>query len=115
MADDFESTPFLADNDHDQDTPIARDPEGGAIKDALLANADFNRLIKILTICLSSISGIITALLITALVIIQVMFFEHYLNNAQKAVQALGIIVSTAHSPHLTYCCVFRAVWTERY
>lgn len=102
MADDSESAPFLADNDHDQDTTPVRDPEDDVMKVALPANAHFKRPIKILTICISAFSGIVTVILISAFVIIRVVPFRIYINSAQYVVQDLGITVSITTSPYFT-------------
>lgn len=91
MADDTESTPFLTDNDHDQDTTPVKDPEDDVMKATLPVNAHFKRPIKILTSCVSFLSGITTMILIAAFVIIQVGPFRGYTYAAQYVVQALGI------------------------
>jgi hypothetical protein len=110
MADDSESTPFLADNDHDQDTTPIKDPEDDVMKVALPANTHFKRPIKILTICVSAFSGIATVILIAAFVIIKVGPFMAYTYGAQYVVQDLGITVSITTSPYFTYSCTFHAL-----
>jgi hypothetical protein len=105
MADDSESTPFLTDNDHDQDNnTLIKDPEDDVMKATLTANASFERRVRILTICVSLFSGITTLILIATFVIIQVgPFFRGFSFQTGYDVQALGITVSIIISPYLTH------------
>jgi hypothetical protein len=99
MADDSESTPFLTDNDHDQDTAPVQHPEDDVVKATFPVNAYFKRPVKIVTICVSLFSGVNVMILITAFVILQVGPFRGYYYGADYAIQALGITVRLTISP----------------
>jgi hypothetical protein len=103
MADDSESTPFLTDNDHDQDTAPVQHPEDDVMKATVPVNTYFKRPVKILSICVSLFSGINTMILITAFVILQVAPFRGYTYGTDYAVQALGITVSITISPYFAH------------
>jgi hypothetical protein len=103
MADESESTPFLTDNDHDQDTAPVQHPKDDVVKASFPVSAYFKRPVKIVMICVSLLSGVNTMILITAFVILQVGPFRGYIYGADYAIQALGITVSITISPYFAH------------
>jgi hypothetical protein len=103
MANESESTPFLTDNDYNQDTAPVQHPEDDVVKATFPVNAYFKRPVKIVTICVSLFSGVNMMILITAFVILQVGPFRGYIYGADYAVQALGITVGINISPNFAH------------
>jgi type IV secretory pathway VirB6-like protein len=103
MADDSESTPFLTNNGHDQDTAPVQHPEDDVVKATFPVNAYFKRPVKIVTICVSLFSGVSMMILIAAFAILQVAPFTAFYYGADYAIKALGITVSITISPYFAH------------
>ncbi|PVH83938.1 hypothetical protein DL98DRAFT_91209 [Cadophora sp. DSE1049] len=91
MADDSENTPFLSDNDHDDEvnTFHAEDDDAQITKSP--ANSHFKRPIKALTIVLAIFSALVVMVAVASFVVIQVASFNGYTYNARDELKDLGI------------------------
>jgi hypothetical protein len=95
MAENSESTPFLASNDHLDDNNTLNNAEDEIPTKTIPVNAHFKRPIRILTTCVSVASGLCTIFLTAAFIIIQVAPFPpQFTYNARWALQELGTYVS---------------------
>jgi hypothetical protein len=90
MADDSESTPFLADNDH---TAHIDDSENHDTGKTLSPSAHFKRLIKIMKIILAFLSLSAFGLLIAAFVIIKPSPNTYYTWDSKQIIKELGTCV----------------------
>ncbi|KAK0113477.1 hypothetical protein ONS95_013734 [Cadophora gregata] len=91
MADDSENTPFLSDNDHDDETNKFHGEEEDVLMTKTSANSRFKRSIKALTIVLVIFSSLVVMTAIATFAVIQVASFTGYTYNARYVLKDLGI------------------------
>lgn len=97
MADDSENTPFLTDNDHEDDVNNFHGEENEAVASKIPANSHFKRSIKALTIVLAIFSALTVMMAIASFVLIQIAPFKGYTYNARDVLKDLGVCVCAFH------------------
>jgi hypothetical protein len=100
MAESSENTPFLASNDHLDDTNARNDTEDEIPTKTLPANAHFKRPIKIVKICVSIASVLAAGILIASFIVVQAVPFTEYpwyTYGTRSVLQGLGICVSAVN------------------
>ncbi|KAG4438623.1 hypothetical protein IFR05_005906 [Cadophora sp. M221] len=96
MADHSENTPFLADNDHNDEVNRQDGDDYEASPAKTPANSHFKRSIKALTIVLVIFSALTVMLAIASFVMIQVSSFKGYIYGAREVLKDLGICAFVA-------------------
>lgn len=97
MTDDFENTPFLTDNEHDDDIGTQNEHLHDT-PNKIPANGHFKRAIKALTIVLVVFSALTFMSAIASFVMILVGSFTGYIYGTREVLKDLGICVSSISS-----------------